>query len=195
MDPSHGFDRTRSDVGNWFIAFVVPHHWFHAIERPPVGCALLDGEDLHSTVAFFGRSGEARAHRAFDALEERLGREPFDPPMVSLGRVVPMGSPRSWSALSALLDEGRQVVESFLLKHRDALADAAGAARDLRPPRAHVTLARLSRRASAVERQAASAWARGLVLEARFRLGRIALYTSASESGRRYRRVRERSLA
>lgn len=92
------------------------------------------------------------------------------------------GSKRHPSALSAVIEEGAEAgggpVSALIGGMRDRLLESAGARPDRRPPRPHVTLARISRRARPEERRAALAWAASVDLNApEALLDRLALYT------------------
>ena len=134
----------------------------------------------------------AAARRGWDALVWPLG-----PVRVTLGKVVPMGDPRRYSALSAVLDEGREPVESAIGACRDVVCDAAGAARERRAPKAHLTVARPGRAATDQGRADGLAWASRVMLAGvALRLDRVALYGwSDDRSDRKFRIVEERTLA
>jgi hypothetical protein len=145
-----------------------------------------------------GGCGEDAALRALAALDEVMKTRALPCLEVSLGSVVPMGgSKRDYTALSALLEQGREAATALLGELRDVLSDAALGRREKRAPKPHITLARPGRRASDESRAAGLSWAEGLDLRAmRARLDRIALYTWA-EGNRRERLfqiVAERSL-
>ena len=179
-------------TGNWFIALpVAAGEWFHALTAPP-GVRLFGAEDLHLTVAFLGPVDEAHAHAAF-ALAAGF---PLQARRVQLGSVEALGNRRRPSAFSALLTEGRVQVEQALGAARDAMWEAAGARPDARPPLAHLTFARPSRRASDHERAQALTWAKQLDLGApQCQLTRIALYTwSHDRATALFRIVRELPL-
>jgi 2'-5' RNA ligase len=109
-----------------------------------------------------------------------------------------MGSPRRPSAYSALLGQGRDEVEAAMGPARERACAAAGARLDPRPPRAHVTLARPGREASASVRDAGIAWARAIDLGApRVRLDRVALFGWSIDrrAGPLFRIVAEARLA
>lgn len=164
---------------NWFVAAPVPpDDWFdRLVTLPPSGLRRFHPDDLHLTIAFLGAVGEAAARRAFAAL-----RWPAGAARVTLGAVVPMGSNRRYSALSALLDDGRQRVEGAIAATRDIVCTAAGARLEHRPAKAHLTLARPHRRATPAERDDGLAWARGLSLAGvGLVLTRVALYTWAED--------------
>ena len=174
---------------NWFIALPIPAGpWFGRLPQPPAQVRMFPGEDLHLTVAFLGSVSEQIALAAF-AHAEAWPRGAIE---VVLSRVVPMGRPSRYSALSAELTQGRQELEQAITRVRDAMADAAGVQRDQRPAKAHVTLARPSRRASNAERRDGLAWAERLVLDAPpMLLSRIALYTWAHDRTTRLFRIVE----
>jgi 2'-5' RNA ligase len=179
-------------MSNWFLALPIPAEcWFAQVPPPPSDLRALHPLDLHATIAFLGRVGEERARAAFAALDGPLG-----PTEVSLGDVVAMGNPRRYSALSALLVDGREAIESAMSARRGAAFDAAGVPHEERPPKAHVTLARPARDATPRARPAGLAWAAGLDLRGvRLRLDRVALYGwSEDRSERLFRVVEERAL-
>jgi 2'-5' RNA ligase len=156
---------------NWFVAFVVDAPWIvEALGSPPAGVRAFHPDDLHATLAFFGGVGEARARAGWAALEIAL-----TPRAITLGAVVPLGA----SALSATLDD---VEITRAMTSREAVWAAAGAARDDRAPLAHVTVARMARRASAEARAAALAWSAALRLETvPARIDRVALYVGRTD--------------
>lgn len=159
---------------NWFIALpVAAGPWFDALQ-PPAGVRLFGAEDLHLTVAFLGAVTERQARSAFEHAEQF----PLATLGVQLGPVECLGSKRRPSAFSALLLAGRGEVEAALGETRQRMWDAAQARHDLRPPLAHVTLARPCRRATQAEVEQAARWARGLDLGGpTVQLDQIALYT------------------
>lgn len=178
---------------SWFVAFPVEAgDWLARVRTPPPGTRLIEPVDLHLTVAFLGRVGPACAERAFEA----LARSPPDRFEGRLSGAEPMGDPRRASALAALLDahNGRgQTLEAALGELRQSVLDAASLPPETRAPLPHITLARLTRSARAVERRAAVDWARALDLTGvRVRLDRVALYCGSpagSASASAYRIV------
>jgi RNA 2',3'-cyclic 3'-phosphodiesterase len=163
---------------NWFFAFPLDGAFVLTLPDPPVAFRRYHGEDVHLTLAFLGGVGEAAALRALDALDRELAAQAPPALDVSLGEVVPMGSRRSYSALSALLERGRAEASACITALRDALTEAASGRREKRPAKPHVTVARPRSRASVADREAGLRWAQSLDLRAvEARLDRIALYT------------------
>lgn len=158
-----------------FVGLVVTDvTWRSAVTSTlPPRVRALHAEDLHVTLAFFGGVAPERAQAGFDAMSTRA----MSAITITLGKVVPMGPPERWTALSALVAEGRDEVAAAMLSVRDAATDAAGAARETRPPVPHLTLARLHAKASPAEREAAVQWADGLSLDVKLELREVALYT------------------
>lgn len=185
-----------SGLANWFFGFPVDGAFFASVPDPPPGFRRFHPEDLHVTVAFLGQCGDAAAERALSELDASLLRAPLRPIEISLGEIVPFGSPHRYSALSFVVVAGQEETCRSIGGLRDVLADAAKVAREARPARAHVTVARPSRRASEMDRRRGLAWARGLNLQAvHTRLDRIALYTwNEDRSQRLFRIVAERKL-
>jgi 2'-5' RNA ligase len=103
------------------------------------------------------------------------------------------GNPRRPSAFSAELEEGRPEVAAAIACTRDAVSDAAGAPREAREARAHLTIARPRRAVSGEDRRNGLAWAEALDLRGiAIRLDRVALYTwSEDRTARLFRRVDE----
>jgi RNA 2',3'-cyclic 3'-phosphodiesterase len=158
-----------------FVGLVVADTaWRSAVTSTlPSRARALHADDLHLTLAFFGGVAPERAAQGFAATSRhRLPRI-----TVRLGRVVPMGPEGRWTALSALIEEGRETVAAAMLAVRDEATDAAGVARETRPPVPHLTIARLHAKASATERAAAVSWASSLALDVALELREVALYT------------------
>lgn len=166
--------RARDMAANWFIALPVPAGpWFDALQ-PPAGVRMFGPLDLHLTVAFLGPVREDQALAAF----QHAASFPLEPLQIRLGPVECLGSKRRPSAFSALLLDGRVEVEAALAAAREQMWDAAGARHDSRPPLAHVTFARPSRRTTGSELEQAMRWATALDLGGpSLFLDRIALYT------------------
>lgn len=178
---------------NWFVALSVPAvRWFdeHVAARPPSCVRLFHPDDLHLTVSFLGRVGEAAARRAW----ELRSHWTHGAVSVMFGDVIGMGPPERFSALSALLVRGRETVEAGMRACRDPMLEAAGAPPERRAIKAHVTLARPRRDATQAQRSTALAWAMQLALHStELELAEIALYTWDEERRERQFRVVERA--
>ncbi len=164
---------------NWFVGIpVVSDGWFHQlVSTPPHGPRRFHPDDLHLTVAFLGPVNESQARAGWNAV-----RWDLPPTTVTLGQVVPMGPPHRYSALSIELAQARAAIEQAVGQCRDAICDAAGAQREHRPPKAHVTIARPSRNASENERTAGLRWAERLDFRQQpVLLDTLALYTWADD--------------
>lgn len=195
-------DGQRDDgarAANWFIALPVrAEAWWARVPDPPRRdeeslCARLHEDDLHLTIAFLGAVAEDAARRAWDAFAWPLG-----PTRVTLGRVVAMGDEARPSAFSALLDEGRDAIEGAMGATRDSALELAGGRRELRAPKAHVTVARPRRRLRDDDLARAKAWADAIDLgRAALHLDRVALYTWARPrvaGGRAFAIAEQRAL-
>jgi len=183
---------------NWFLAFPVDGAFVAALPPAPPRLRVFSPTDVHATLAFLGGCGQDGAERALAVLDARLAELRPGPVAASLAEVVPMGgSRRDYSALSALLDDGRDEMAQLIGALRPGVAEAAAGRSDLRPPKPHVTLARPMRSASGADRQAGLAWAgavdvRGLAVT----FDRIALYTWADDRpAHLFKIVAERPLA
>lgn len=178
---------------NWFVALPVPAaDWFaeRVAAHPPPQVRLFHPDDLHLTVAFLGRVGEEAARRAWE-LRDRWRAGPL---RATLGEVVGMGPPARFSALSALLVDGREAVEAGMRDCRDAMLHAAGAVPERRAIKAHLTLARPLRDATPAQRSAALAWALQLPLRGVAIAGdELALYTWDEARRERQFRIVERA--
>lgn len=168
--------RSPGPAANWFVGLPVPTEgWLDALlAEVPRRVRTFAPGDVHLTVAFFGRVSEEAARRGWAAADP-TGHPPF---RVRLGSLAPMGNPRRPSALSLLLDEGRDEAVRLIEALRDPVLAAAGARPDRRPPKPHVTVARPRRKASKPERREALAWAAAQPpVNAALTLEQLALYT------------------
>jgi len=182
LGAASGFRYHGGVLPNWFLAFPVSAPWIVDLPPLPPRFRRFDPLDVHLTLLFLGACGESAATAAFATVRDALVQRPVAPITITLGRVVPMGPKRQYSALSALLDQGRGAVVDLMQQLRDAPADAAGIRRDARKPLPHVTLGRPQRRATDEDRAAGLAWADALHLtETPHALDRLALYTWHTE--------------
>lgn len=163
---------------NWFVALPVDPNTISTLPAVPPGFRAFHPDDLHLTLSFLGACGAQVARQAFADFASELRGSGSVSFQASLGRVVPMGPKRRYSALSAMLDAGHSEAGAFLARFRDVVADRAGIARDERAPLPHVTVARPQRRATDEQRAVGLVWAESVILPgASFWLNRVALYT------------------
>ncbi|MDF3066011.1 MAG: hypothetical protein K0R38_1612 [Polyangiaceae bacterium] len=182
---------------NWFFAFPIDGSFVAELPAPPPLFRLFHGEDVHLTLSFLGGCSERAAQRGLTALDAELALRPQSPIEISLAEVVPMGPTPEYSALSSLLARGRLETETCMARLRDVVSEAALGRREERAPKAHVTLARPARRATATAREEGLSWAATLDLRSvSAELDRIALYTwsEGSRRERLFRVVAERYL-
>jgi 2'-5' RNA ligase len=181
---------------NWFFAFPIDGRFVLELPEPPTALRRFHPDDVHLTLAFLGGCGEAAAERALGVLDERLRTAPPPPFDVTLAEVVPMGSAQRYTALSALLGQGRGEVAACLTELGGLLCEAALGRRPTRAAKPHVTVARPRRRATDADRAQGLAWAKKLELGGvRPRLERISLYTwSDLRRDRLFKIVTERTL-
>jgi 2'-5' RNA ligase len=133
---------------------------------------------------------ESDARRAWD----RIGDYPaFQRVTGSFSGIEPLGHPAKPSALSAMVDAGREPLAEMIAEARETLLSAAGAPEDTRPPLPHMTLARIQRRANAAERRQALRWAHTIDLRGvTFTAPSVALYTWADDRQERLFQIVER---
>jgi 2'-5' RNA ligase len=133
---------------------------------------------------------ESDARRAWD----RIGDYPsFQRVTGSFSGIEPLGHPAKPSALSAMVDAGREPLAEMIAEARETLLSAAGAPEDNRPPLPHMTLARIQRRANAAERRQALRWAHTIDLRGvTFTAPLVALYTWADDRQERLFQIVER---
>ena len=146
---------------------------------PPPRVRVFGTLDLHITLGFLGSVPEADARRAWDQIG---GFRSFRRVSGSFSGVEPLGHREKPSALCALVGTGRAPLVDMIAEARGPLLEAAGAPEDHRPPLPHMTLARIQRRATAVERRQALRWAHTIDLRAvTFTAASVALYTWADD--------------
>ena len=184
---------------NWFFAFPLDGRFVLELPALPPSFRLYHPDDVHLTLSFLGGCGEQAALRALAALDVALAASPVQSLAVALGEVVPMGPSGRYSALSALLSQGREPAERCIASMRDIVSEAALGKRERRAPKAHVTLARPGRQATPARRAEGLIWAAAQDLSAvTAELRRIALYTwhddRRGKTERLFRVVAERPL-
>ena len=183
---------------NWFFGFPIDGTFVLDLPALPANFRRFQPADVHLTLAFLGGCEPVAAERALSELDRRLASEPPPAVSISLAEVVPLGgSRRTYSALSALLDHGRDEVTACIRGLRDPLTQAASARPEKRPPKPHVSIARPRSRATEADREAGLSWAAALQLQSvHAHLDRIALYTwSESRREQLFRIVAQRRLA
>jgi 2'-5' RNA ligase len=144
--------------GNWFAAIPVtlPVDALAEMQRQaPAGLRWFAPEDLHLTVAFFGRFHEER----MPAVIEAAAAIPRFQIIATIGHLRPLPSARRFSALSFDLEQGGAEAVEVMQRHHGSLMTKAGVPQDTRPSLPHITVARPSRSASQTERRAILKWA------------------------------------
>jgi 2'-5' RNA ligase len=162
------------------------------LQPAPRRVRVFATSDLHVTLGFLGSVQESDARKAWD----RVGDFPsFRSVTGSFSGIEPLGHPRKPSALSAMVDTGREPLSEMIAEARETLLTAAGAPEDTRPPLPHMTLARIQRRAKASERREALRWASAIDLsEVTFTAPSVALYTRAEDRRERLFQIVERHV-
>jgi 2'-5' RNA ligase len=145
--------------------------------------------DFHVTLGFLGSVQEPEARQAWSQIGSFSS---FRSVSGSFDRVQALGHPRKPSALSAIVDEGREAMTDMIAEARGPLLAAADAPPDDRAPLPHMTLARVQRRAQSAERQEALRWAEAIDLRGiSFTAASVALYTWALDRQERLFRIVE----
>ena len=137
---------------NWFIGVPVPDdQWFEsACSVLPAGLQVFHPADLHITVAFLGPVDEKTALSAWDVARKQV----LPDQTISLESMEAFGPVDRPSAIAVVPSQGKRQLSAFIGAHRDRILLHAGRNRDKYPPRPHVTVARIPRKASAEERAA-----------------------------------------
>ena len=179
-----------AEKGNWFAALsvVIPPEVLEQLRQgAPPGLRWFAPEDVHLTVAFFGRY---QAERLPAVVEIVRAVPPFQI-QASLGGLKPLPSARRFSALSFELAEGGGEAAALMRQVHHPLMAAAGLAPDSRQAYPHITVARPHRRSSHGERLAILDWCQAVAPPVvGIRLSEIAIYGWAEDRGtRQFRRL------
>lgn len=165
---------------NWFIAFPIPpiQGLAETLKGIPEHCRVIHPADLHLTLAFLGSCGETAAFRAW----EFVSMLPLPSFVFEPHHLEAFGNPKRPSALGIVPRSASSVLSQFMLLYRDQLCDIAGAKRELRPPRPHVTIARPPKRATHQELDLCNKWAKQATCPSEpIFLSTLALYTWAED--------------
>ena len=158
--------------GNWFIAFPVPLEQL-VLPVAPRCVRTFSPSDRHLTIAFLGAVEHMQAEQAW-LVARGLNWHGVN---LSLGEMRALGARRRPGALSAEVNRGREDLESMLAQ-RGAIFAALGVEPPKQTPLAHITLARVKRKASREEYADARSWMHSLtVAGTRGAVDRMALYT------------------
>jgi RNA 2',3'-cyclic 3'-phosphodiesterase len=171
----------RMTQGNWFVAWpaLIDPQWLDNLRTmAPRELRWFAHEDLHLTLAFLGPIPTERCR----AVIAELQAVPAPPSRLVTGGLRLLPNERRFSALSFSLTGAGDELASLIAAHRDRFSDAAGAARETRPPLPHLTVARPKKRAAPDQRRAIAKWAADLsVAPASIRLGALSLFAWASD--------------
>ena len=162
---------------NWFIGW--PFDGVFSVGDAPQKVRIFAPGDRHVTSVFLGGVEETVAQRAW-ALVSTLPISRID---VSLGEVRMFGGGLP-SAVSAVVADGAEALIEQIRIHRDLLVDAGLTRREDRRIIPHVTVARIQRSATELQREAAVDWAEGLHISSEAPLDRLALYTWSRDRSR-----------
>lgn len=174
---------------NWFIGFpiVMPRAW--KLPSPPAKVRCFAASDLHVTCVFLGAVAEGSARAAW-SVATNLMRPKLARREVTFSHSDLLGV----SALSAVLGESRAAFEPLIAAARGPVSKIAGVKPDDRPPLPHMTFARIARRASAADTNAALRWAQAIDVKAwRAVSEELALYTWSDDRDASLFRIVERA--
>ncbi len=147
--------------GNYFAALPVrtPGAFLEALRgSAPPGLRWFHPDDLHLTLAFFGKEDPHR----IPALLEIMARIAFDERAVTLGPLRALPRPRRFSALSFEVAAGAAEIENCIKTWRGPLLETARCPPDPRTPLPHLTVARPDRKHPACRPRAILDWLQSL---------------------------------
>jgi len=142
---SHSEVGNPAPRGNYFACLPVRFPgdpWLALKSDAPEALRWFHPDDLHLTVAFFGRENPDR----IPAVREVLAGVPCIGTTVTLGALRLLPRPRRFSALSFQIQAGHEEIAGLIAAWRGPLLEAAGRPPDVRPPLPHLTIARPARR-------------------------------------------------
>ncbi len=194
---------------NWFVG-LVPHpetlkRLYETIySSPPRGLRAYDVEDLHVTLAFFGACDPDVALQAWTQNDMSLQAT-----TLKLGGAQLFGRASRATALGFNVEAVKYgdaanvhadtAFRQFIGPYRDALLEAANRPADPRIPRPHLTIARLPRGLTPLQRRTVIRWAEEIRVTEHLPVEAVALYRSADREaggagGQRYAIVEECKL-
>lgn len=178
--------------GNWFVGLPVStaSGWLEqCLSQSPQTLKAFTPEDIHLTVAFFGRLPDEK-HSVIIQTLTQLSAKPFS---ITLGKLCALPSSRHISAISFELSQGQHEAAELIGSWRTVLFEASGSRTDTRPPLPHITIGRPKRSASRKELRDLLNWAEKVTPPAdEILIDRAALYTwSDDRSVRQFKVVYE----
>ena len=140
------------------IPVVAPERLLHLQGALPAELRPIHPEDMHLTIAYFGRIDPSLHAGVLHALSSL----PFEGAATELDQLLPLPHRGHPSALTLTLGRGpsRDRIVSLITEHRPRLLELAGRPADPREPLPHVTFARpRGRKMTEAKRAAILEWA------------------------------------
>jgi RNA 2',3'-cyclic 3'-phosphodiesterase len=187
---------TPMSNGNWFVGLPVntASGWLQkCLSKPPHAFRAFTPEDIHLTVAFFGRVSADKPPLIIEAMKQ-LNAIPFS---ITLGSLRALPSPKRISAISFELSQGQDNAAELIASWRTKLFVASGSSSDTRLPLPHITIGRPKRQATRQELRDILDWAEQIAPPTdEILIDRAALYTwSDDRKVRQFNIVYEQILA
>ncbi|NTV45634.1 MAG: hypothetical protein HGB11_03730 [Chlorobiales bacterium] len=181
--------------GNWFVGLPVRSDsgWLEkSLSKPPQTLKAFAPEDIHLTVAFFGRLSDDKVPLIIQTLKQ-LSARPF---VITLGKLRPLPNSKRTSAVSFELSQGQDDATKLIASWRTMLFEASGSLPDIRPPLPHITIGRPKRTATRKELLALLSWAEQVVPPTdEILIDHAALYTwSDDRNARQFKIIYEQLL-